>query len=349
MQGRAEPEWLQLGWVERAYASIPLSPALVGASIAGVLVLAFGASEMALGRHVLPSDIEDPGGRLSLARVAVVNCLTAGYLPTAYVYLLRGYRGALCQLREDLDCSGAEMAALRARIGHYRPVAFGLAIVAGIGIVLWQTRATTPPHVDPWAWSALPQEVHWHRVLGLWNGPWIGIFFLAGIAEARRLAGLANRLSRLDLLDLRPLRPFTRQALLNALLVAVLVGIGLLSAVESGFWDVVIGYWILSVVAIAILLAFSLVPLHRLIRTAKRTELDWCRDKLIREGTKLRDEDPERSRIQEIVAYRDVVRGVSPWPFDGSTFVRVLLYLLIPLGSWAGGAIVERLIDSLLG
>jgi hypothetical protein len=44
-----------------------------------------------------------------------------------------------------------------------------------------------------------------------------------------------------------------------------------------------------------------------------------------------------------------VVEGVSAWPFDSSTAVRILLYLLIPLGSWAGGAIVERFIDSLLG
>jgi hypothetical protein len=93
----------------------------------------------------------------------------------------------------------------------------------------------------------------------------------------------------------------------------------------------------------------SLLPLHHLIRDAKRSELDWCRDALIRERTKLRERGAERSRIDEIVAYRDVVQGVSTWPGDSSTFVRFSLYLLIPLGSWAGGAIVERFIDSLLG
>jgi hypothetical protein len=40
---------------------------------------------------------------------------------------------------------------------------------------------------------------------------------------------------------------------------------------------------------------------------------------------------------------------VSAWPADSATFVRFSLYLLIPLGSWAGGAIVERFVDSLLG
>jgi hypothetical protein len=49
-----------------------------------------------------------------------------------------------------------------------------------------------------------------------------------------------------------------------------------------------------------------------------------------------------------IVAYRQVVDGVREWPFDASTVMRFALYLLIPLGSWSGGALVERVIDSLL-
>jgi hypothetical protein len=348
MEERSDPGRARLGWTERAYALVPFSPALVGAVLAGLLMLVFAMSEVALGRHHLLSDAENPGA-LSLARVAIVNCLTAGYLPTAYVYLLRGYRGTLDQLRTQLDCSGAELAGIRGQIGHYSPVAFALAGLVGIGIVVWMTHATTPAHVDPWGWSALPQEARWHRVLGVWNGPWVGTLILAGVLEGRRLARLATRVSRVDLLDLRPLQPFTHQALLNALLVAVLVGIGLLNVVESGFWDVVVGYWILSVVAIAIGLTVALLPLHRRIRDAKRSELDWCRDALIRERAKLRERDAGSSRIEEVVAYRGVVEGVSAWPADTSTFLRFSLYLLIPLGSWAGGAIVERLIDSLLG
>jgi len=349
MRRQADPERAGLGWTERAYASVPLSPAAVGAAFAGVLVLAFGVSELALGRHLLLRDAENPGALLSLARVAVVNCLIAAYLPTVYVYLLRGYRDTLDQLRSELDCSDAEMADLRAGIGRYGPLALGLAVLVGVCFVLWMTRATTAAQVDPWRWGALPQEVRWHRVLGLWHGPWGGIFVLALTVESRRLAHLATRISRVELLDLRPLRPFTRQALLNALLLAGLAGLVLLSPVESGSWDLVLGLWMASVALIAIGLWVALLPRNRLIREAKRRELEWCRDALIRERATLREGGAERSRIEEIVAYRDVALGVSAWPFDGSSFVRILLYLLIPLGSWAGGAIVERFIDSLLG
>jgi hypothetical protein len=193
------------------------------------------------------------------------------------------------------------------------------------------------------------QEARWARVLGVWIGWWFGIFILALTVGGARIARLAIRVSRIDLLDLRTLRPFTRQALLNALLIAGAIGITLLILVDSGFWEVVIVYWISSMVLIVIGLLVSLQPLHRLIRDAKRRELDWCRDALIRERAKLREPGAERSRIDEIVAYRGVVEGVSAWPADSSTFVRISLYLLIPLGSWAGGAVVERFVDSLLG
>jgi hypothetical protein len=349
MEQESDPERVWLGWTERAYTSVPLSPAVVGAAIAGVLVLAFGVSELAFGRHLLLADLEDPGALLSQVRIAVVHCLLAAYLPTAYIYLLRGYRGTLGQLRGDLDCSDAEVADLRAQIGRYGPVALGLAGLAGFGMVLWITRVTTPPQFDPWDWSLQIQEVRWQRVLGMWLGWWFGIFILALTVGGARIARLATRVSRVDLLDLRPLRPFTRQALLNALLAAGGIGITLLILVDSGFWGVVLWYWISSTTLIMIGLLTSLLPLHRLIRDAKRSELDWCRDALVRERTKLREGGAERSRIDEIVAYRDVVAGVSAWPADSSTFVRISLYLLIPLGSWGGGAIVERFVDSLLG
>jgi hypothetical protein len=348
MERGAAPQRVGLGWIERAYASVPLSPAAIGAAFAAVLVLAFGVTEFAQGRLLALRDVADAGALGSLVRIAVVNCLIAAYLPSAYVILVRGYRETLDQLRGALDCSDEEMAHLRERIGHYGLVAVGLAGLSGLVFGLGITRVTTPSGVDPWLWSALPQEVRWHRVLGLWHGPWAGIFVLALTVEGRRLAALTTRCSRVDLLDLRPLRPFTRQALQNALLLAGAAGIGLLSFVWSGFWDVVLGWWIASVTVIALGLLAALLPLHRLIRDAKRTQLDWCRDALIRERTKLQAGDAG-SRIDQIVAYRGVVEDVSAWPFDTSTFVRLLLYLFIPLGSWAGGAIVERLIDSLLG
>ncbi len=49
--------------------------------------------------------------------------------------------------------------------------------------------------------------------------------------------------------------------------------------------------------------------------------------------------------LADLIAYRALIDGVREWPFDASAVARFLLYLGIPLGSWLGGALVERLLD----
>jgi hypothetical protein len=48
------------------------------------------------------------------------------------------------------------------------------------------------------------------------------------------------------------------------------------------------------------------------------------------------------------VFYEGRIASVPEWPFDTPTIARFGLYLLIPLGSWLGGALVERLLVDLL-
>ena len=52
--------------------------------------------------------------------------------------------------------------------------------------------------------------------------------------------------------------------------------------------------------------------------------------------------------LADLLAYRSYIESVREWPFDTSTFARFGLYLLIPVGSWIGGAFVERLVSALL-
>lgn len=336
------------GVTEWLYATVPLSPAATGGWLAAVLVASFLASEFALGRHLALREAVDPMAELAQVRIAVVHCLLAAYLPTAYVSLLRAHRRTLVQLRGVLECSEVQFAVLCGAVGRFGSVARVLAGLAGVGLLVWLTRITTPAEFDPWNFGAMEPEVRWHRVLGVWLGGWAGLFLVAELIESRRLARLATRLARFDLLDLRPLKPLTRQALTGALLAAGGFGIALLILADTGSWDVVLGWWVTAMAVIGMLLVVSLFPLSRRIREEKRVELDACREGLIRERAKLRGAG-EGSRIAEFLAYREIVAGISAWPIDGSTLVRTSLYLLIPLGSWAGGAIVERAIDWLLG
>ena len=52
--------------------------------------------------------------------------------------------------------------------------------------------------------------------------------------------------------------------------------------------------------------------------------------------------------LGNLVAYQALVRSVREWPFDLRTVSRSALLIVLGVGSWLGGAIVERLLDVLL-
>ena len=85
--------------------------------------------------------------------------------------------------------------------------------------------------------------------------------------------------------------------------------------------------------------------IRRKIREAKDQELDWCRRALIRERNDLKAGTDKQTKFRQVVAYREMINDIRNWPFDNPTLVRFALYLLIPLGSWLGGAFVERGLD----
>ena len=93
-----------------------------------------------------------------------------------------------------------------------------LAGAAALGLVsAFFGPSTMEPGVmaplDWWRPSGWSPETAWHRVLGLWIGPWGAALTLAILVASLRLSRLARGLRPLDLFDRRPLAPFVAQAL----------------------------------------------------------------------------------------------------------------------------------------
>ncbi len=55
-----------------------------------------------------------------------------------------------------------------------------------------------------------------------------------------------------------------------------------------------------------------------------------------------------QGRLTDLLAYRTQVESTPEWPFDSSTLLRFGIYLLIPVASMVGGALVERVVDMVL-
>jgi hypothetical protein len=110
--------------------------------------------------------------------------------------------------------------------------------------------------------------------------------------------------------------------------------------------------FVLPVLCLGIGVSALLLPvrgLHRRIAQRKQEELEHLDaaihgDLVALKRTQIADR-AEELRLADLLAYKTHLEGLREWPFDASTLSRFGLYLLIPVGSWLGGAFVERLLN----
>ena len=91
---------------------------------------------------------------------------------------------------------------------------------------------------------------------------------------------------------------------------------------------------------------------HRRLRDAKAAELLRVRAALRGDRSALRESPlaPEADTLSlvDLATWCDRIGSQPEWPFDAAALRRFGLYLLIPLASWVGAALVERLLDFVL-
>lgn len=333
-----------------------VSPLWLGIVISGTLVALLVISETVLGRWdlLLVNDdfdplAREPTGVLRDLRISMVHCLLVGYLPAALLYVLQHGKRTVTRLRGALDCTREECDRLARSI---RLSKRGLLIATLVGTAI----AFLPPHFvepvpeapwDPRSWNV---EVAWHRILGPLMGIGLAWLTYAIVVVSLRMSRIAQKLSKIDLLDLSSLSPFAQQGLTHALLLIGTLSISALMMLESGFMALMtfIGSGTLVVAVLA--LVAPVRGVHRRVSEAKQAELDWTAAEISRLREGLANADPGRRSgdLADIVAYRNLVAGVSEWPFTGSTYARLFIYALIPLASWGLGVVAEELIGRLL-
>ena len=178
----------------------------------------------------------------------------------------------------------------------------------------------------------------------------IGVLGYLEFSHALRYSALGASRARVDLLDLSPLRPFGQQGVRS---VAVWLGLSLLfTLLFFAPWGR-IAATVFSIVFAALAGVALWLPargVHTRIVAARDAELKRLEPLLVRErAANLSPEAPVDARLSNLLAYRSLVEDTSTWPFDVSTWLRFALYVLLGLGSWLGGAVVERLLGDVLG
>jgi hypothetical protein len=227
-----------------------------------------------------------------------------------------------------------------------------LRVAGAVGVCL-QFVTIVLVELDPSDLADLVQlspEAYFHRLMLVWIGWFGGRLVYAIWIESRRFSEIGRERVKIDLLDLKAVAPLSQFGLRQAL-----VTIGLFSVIAPMFYDSEAApnlFWILMVIALLTLsLAATslLIPLRGVqysIAREKARELarvnDQIRQALAAPGS------PSQPGLADWVAYRELIESVREWPIDAPTLRRFALYLAIPFGSWFGGALVERMVDTLL-
>ena len=179
-------------------------------------------------------------------------------------------------------------------------------------------------------------------------GGWtIGRALLHDVSVSRTFSRLgASPALPFDLLDASAFRPLTRYGLRTVLL-------------WVGWFALLSLFWI-GPEAANPANAFAIVPLlviatvafvlpvwgaHVRLRDARRAELARADEALRGARDGLYAPGPSDARVANLVAWRTRVEAVREWPFDAPTVLRFLAFLALGVGSWLGGAVVDRILD----
>jgi hypothetical protein len=281
---------------------------------------------------------------------AFVMALMIGYAPAATAYSQRAAGGVLRELRPVLRVSDAEfqelarcVAAFDVRLLRSAGIVFAAGFVAVIAFdpVFEQMRARASFSDPLFIWVvAINGAMGWM----------LGRLVVHELRVSFEFSRIGEQFAEVDLLNPRPLLPFARRGLQGALVWILCVSIlSLHFAVGSAANIVPKGLVALLGVAAAALL-LPVWGVHRRLAEKKRAELDRLCAQIGSAQAQLLESAADAptdvaTRLATLLTLKQHVEAAREWPFDVPTLARFALYIAIGLGSWLGGALVERMLD----
>jgi hypothetical protein len=329
-----------------------ITPLRLGLALCFGLLLLRLVVTVAFGR--LDGLFRDDGQPIELreVRIGFVTSLTFGYAVAAYGWSVLGLRAQLERLRPLFAGSARALEEAHGQAGHISARAQRRCIVWGIVIGL-----AIPFLVDRDPGLYL-QANYWHaeNILNWLALPFTGLVAVVVYSlweDAWRLSRLADRVERLDLFEPRQIAPFGRQALRLALLTVLFPSIFAVLLLDRGFAELVLALGLVGAVLATTAFLVPVQGIHRRLIQEKEAELARVRSAIRGDAAALGKSALRawrgRTSVADLLAYEARIETVREYPFDIPTLARFAAFLLLPLGSWLGGALVERIVSSLIG
>jgi alkylhydroperoxidase/carboxymuconolactone decarboxylase family protein YurZ len=330
--------------------SLPLGPLWLGLALAAAIAAlylgwcaAFDSTDQLI----------DPSQPLSLAtgtRIHLVIAILIAFFLATRRYIDRRSPLELTRLQPLTCCSREELARIveEHRALHQRRLRQAQGIGGLVGLAVLPATAGDP--------AVLLRAQGWDAPM-LWGVVTSALLFaLMGgaayetVVDRRVLGRITREISEINLLDQGPLEPFARQGLRRAFLWAGGSTIASLLALDvQRLWP------LLAVLAATLLLATLafLEPARSVrarLRDAKQGELARVRSEIVRvKELALRSGGgSESARLPGLLAYESRIEAVREWPFDTPTLAHFAALAVLATASWLGGAVVERILGSIL-
>jgi hypothetical protein len=280
-----------------------------------------------------------------------------GYLSMMCTYVARGTFRDLEALRPVLRGGNAAYAGLREHLTRFDRRHLWIGALSGLVVfsVLQETSFSRWTRLVAGGWSFRdPCSVV--VFMTLWT---VGGRMAAYLIDTARLySQIGEQQIEVNLLDLGSVSHLTRHGLRIVLLFTICTAVAVIFFtlfVQSVATVFTVGMMVTSVCNLAVATAAFLLPvrgLRRQVRARKAEELGRVREE-IRCNRELASKSGTESaeagaKLPGLLAYMNQIESVREWPFDAPTLTRFFLYVAIPLGSWVGGALVERLLGAVL-
>jgi hypothetical protein len=279
----------------------------------------------------------------------LLNAALFAYAPVATAVLRRGRLRDLRDLRGALRCDESGFAQLEAEAVSVPPRR--LAVSGLVGALLIGAM----PVLDPRFWPGgrpehvLDPEMLYFAARSAATG-WLFAHTVAtdvtGVLALRRIGATSLRV---DLLDPGALAPFARSGLRSAflwVLASSLISLFWLGPAPGSINAPIVGS---ILVAVALGFFFTVYGAHQSLVAAKQEALEALNGRIRTAGASLlegRSLDGSPA-LADLIAFHGFLERVREWPISAPTVARGGLIAALALGSWLGGALVERLLESL--
>jgi hypothetical protein len=348
-----EPALVTPFWV-RIATETSLSPGWLLIAFPAVLYPTYLALEVLFGRGLAAAT--DFGSDFE-ARMFPFWATSLGYVAMGLTYVARGTFFDLEALRPVLRGGEAEYADLQEQLTRFerRRLWIGGLVWLAVGCVSDELVAGRWTRLLAGDWS-LRDPCLAAVLIATWIVfGWSAMYL---IESSRLYSKIGERHVEVDLLDLGPLSHLTRHGLRVVLVVAIYLAVAMIVSIVGTpswtSWRTVTSLLgcLLDVVVATVSFVLPVRGLRRHIRARKAEKLGQLRDEIRQKEELMAGSGTESveagAKLPGLFAYIHEIESVREWPFDAPTLTRVFVYAAIPLGSWVGGALVERLLGAAL-